>query len=83
VPADKRVEWAPLAEHDLFKMKVAARLSEQYSIWRRRDEIAPGLHSVRVAPHVIFYRTKNGVVEIARVLHERRDLSGLFPQKQD
>ena len=50
-------------------------LAENPAIGRARDELAPGYLSFREACHVIFYtRYKEGIA-IARVLHERMDLS--------
>ena len=48
---------------------------------RSRDELMPGLRAARVSPHIIFYRVRNGDVEIARVLHERRDFPALFARR--
>jgi toxin ParE1/3/4 len=58
------------------------RLADQALMWRARDEVLPGLRSVLVHPYTIFYRVKNGVVEIARVVHERRDFTAVFPKKE-
>jgi toxin ParE1/3/4 len=58
------------------------RLSDEALMWRARDEIMPGLRSVLVHPYTIFYRVRRGSVEIARVLHERRDFSRIFPKKE-
>jgi toxin ParE1/3/4 len=41
---------------------------------RPRDDLRPSLRSVLAHPYLIFYRLKDGGVEIVRVLHERRDL---------
>jgi toxin ParE1/3/4 len=41
---------------------------------RPRDDLKPGLRAVLAHPYAIFYRLKNGDVEIVRVLHERRNL---------
>lgn len=40
---------------------------------RPRDELRPGLRSIRIAPHIAFYRVTRDI-EIVRVVHERRDL---------
>jgi len=45
---------------------------------RARDEVRPGFRSVAVAPHVVFYRVRNGIAEIVRVLDGRRDLDKIF-----
>ena len=57
------------------------RLRERAHMWRVRDEILPGLRSVLVHPYTIFYRLNDGVVEIVRVLHERRDFTAVFSTK--
>jgi toxin ParE1/3/4 len=54
------------------------RLADQALMWRARDEILPGLRSVMIHPYTLFYRVKNGIVEIVRVLHERRDFAAIF-----
>jgi plasmid stabilization system protein ParE len=45
---------------------------------RPRDEIRPGLRSRATGTHVIFYRVKDDVAEIVRVLDGRRDLERIF-----
>lgn len=68
-----------LADDHLRNIKQAGeRLSEQFLLWRSRDEVALGLRSVRVHPHPLFYRIKDDVIEIARVLHERRNFPAQF-----
>jgi plasmid stabilization system protein ParE len=42
----------------------------------------PGLRSVLAHPYAIFYRVRNDDVEIARVLHERRDFSAALSKDQ-
>src|SRR5215472_13905833 len=52
----------------------ASRLIEDHPFsGRARDEIRPGLRSVAVRPYILFYRTRNDLVEIVRILHGRRD----------
>ncbi|MGD0025158.1 MAG: type II toxin-antitoxin system RelE/ParE family toxin [Xanthobacteraceae bacterium] len=58
------------------------RLADQALMWRARDEVLPGLRSVTVHPYTIFYRVRDGVVEIVRVLHERRDFDAVFGKKE-
>jgi toxin ParE1/3/4 len=58
------------------------RLAEQALVWRARDEIMQGLRSVRVSPYTVFYRVQNGVVEIVRVLHERRNFPDLLSREK-
>jgi toxin ParE1/3/4 len=45
---------------------------------RSRDELRPGLRSVAVRPHVIFYRLTGEAPEIVRVLDGRRDIDEIF-----
>lgn len=45
---------------------------------RARSEIIPGLRSLSVPPHVVFYRVTGSTVEIVRVLHGRRDIEVIF-----
>jgi toxin ParE1/3/4 len=56
----------------------AQRLAENAFRWRARDEIRRGLRSALVHPYVIFYRVENGVVQIVRVLHGRRNFAMIF-----
>ena len=56
----------------------AQRLAENAFRWRARDETRPGLRSALVHPYVIFYRLENGVVQIVRVLHGRRNFAAIF-----
>jgi toxin ParE1/3/4 len=58
------------------------RLAEQALMWRARDDVMSGLRSVLVRPYTIFYRVQNGTVEIARVLHERRNLPEFFSKER-
>lgn len=47
-------------------------LAEQPRMGRLRPEFGPGVRSISVENHVIYYRD-DGQVQIARVLHGRRD----------
>jgi toxin ParE1/3/4 len=58
-------------------------LSERTMVWRRRDEIASGLRSVLVRPYIVFYRVQDDRVEIARILHGRRNLITAFSDHAD
>lgn len=53
--------------------QAAGRLGEYPESGRIRDEVVPGLRSVLARPYTVFYRIGNDVIEIVRVLHERRD----------
>ena len=56
-------------------------LADRALMWRARDDVAPGLRSVLRHPYVIFYRVNNGSVEIARVLHGRRNFYAVFKKE--
>jgi toxin ParE1/3/4 len=58
------------------------RLADEALMWRPRDEVLPGLRSVLIHPYTIFYRVREGAVEILRVLHERRDFARIFSTKE-
>jgi len=45
---------------------------------RCRDELAPGLRSLPVGNYVVFYRGREGGIEVIRVLHGARDIDALF-----
>jgi toxin ParE1/3/4 len=62
--------------------RVGERLAEQSTLWRARDEVMPGLRSVNVAPYILFYRVTEARVEIARVLHGRRNLEAAFEKRE-
>jgi toxin ParE1/3/4 len=78
----ERVASAEIADKLLREIDQAGeRLADEALMWRARDEILPGLRSVLVHPYTLFYRINDGLVEIVRVLHERRDLSRIFSKK--
>ena len=62
--------------------EAAGRLSENALRWRARDELLPGLRSALVHPYVIFYRVENGIVEIVRVLHGRRNFAAILTKPE-
>jgi toxin ParE1/3/4 len=73
------VAWGEIADKLLREIsETAERLAEEALMWRTPDEITPGLRSVRVQPYTIFYRVTDGLVQIVRVLHERRDFAAVF-----
>jgi toxin ParE1/3/4 len=45
---------------------------------RLRPELAPSLRSFAVGSYVIFYRESATGIEVARVLHGRRDIPSVF-----
>jgi toxin ParE1/3/4 len=58
--------------------RAVERAGENPLAWRARDEVRPGLRSVLAHPYTVFYRIRDDAVEIARVLHERRDFPAAF-----
>jgi toxin ParE1/3/4 len=78
----ERVASPEIADKLLHEINEAGqRLTDEALMWRARDEIMPGLRSVIVHPYTVFYRIHDDIVEIARVLHERRDLARVFSRK--
>jgi toxin ParE1/3/4 len=53
-------------------------IGEHPLIGRSRDEVRPGLRSLVSHPNVIFYRVRNDIPEIVRVLDGRRDIDSIF-----
>jgi toxin ParE1/3/4 len=62
--------------------RAGERLGRRYHLGRKRDDLMQGLRSVLIQPHTIFYRVSDASVEVARVLHERRDFPGIFPKRE-
>jgi toxin ParE1/3/4 len=79
----ERVASPEIADKLLREINEAGqRLTDEALMWRARDEILPGLRSVLVHPYTVFYRLNEGVVEVVRVLHERRDLARVFSKRE-
>lgn len=53
---------------------VAQLLAHRPEMGRSREELAPGLRSFAVGSYIIFYRPVREGIEVARVLHGRRDI---------
>lgn len=45
---------------------------------REREELGDGLRSLPVENYLIFYRVRDGAVEVLRILHGARDLGAIF-----
>jgi toxin ParE1/3/4 len=56
-------------------------LAEHPQAGRMRNEIRHGLRSLATAPHVIFYRIKNDIPEIIRILDGRQDIEEIFSER--
>lgn len=48
-----------------------------------RDDVRHGLRSARVNRYVIFYRVTGDVIEVVRVLDERRDVQTIFSEENE
>jgi len=62
--------------------RAAAGLGETALQWQARDDILPGLRSVRAHPYTVFYRLSESGVEIVRGLHGRRNFSAIFSKER-
>ena len=60
--------------------KVVRVLEDHPFAGRSRDEVRPGLRSVAASPHVVFYRIKDDVAEIVRVLDGRQDIEAILTE---
>lgn len=58
--------------------ETCAILKQHPLVGRMRDEVRPGLRSMVSHPNVIFYRVRNDIPEIVRVLDGRRDIETIF-----
>jgi toxin ParE1/3/4 len=74
--------WEFIAEHDelaadryIDHLRLRAReLIRHPQLGRPRREIRPGIRSLLVRNHLLFYRVKKSSVEVLRILHGSRDL---------
>lgn len=63
-----------------FAAEVAARcalLAGQPNMGRSRDDLSPGLRSVVIDRHVLFYRFDDDAVTVVRIVHGSRDVDAL------
>jgi toxin ParE1/3/4 len=68
-----------LADDQIVKIEMACRtLSEFPFAGRSRAALMSGLRTIVAAPHIIFYRCDDAVVEIVRVLDGRRDIDAIL-----
>ncbi|MGG6262870.1 type II toxin-antitoxin system RelE/ParE family toxin [Leptolyngbya sp. AN03gr2] len=54
------------------------RLVEMPTLGRQRDDIRPGFYRYQVGQHYIFYRITEETLQIARILHIRRNVTANF-----
>jgi toxin ParE1/3/4 len=87
---DLRDIWRGLAEfgglENADQKRLAIRekikLLRQFpNVGRCRDEILPGLRSLATQGFVIFYRFDQTAIEIARVLHGKRDIDRILNEE--
>lgn len=43
------------------------------TIGHARDDLRPGVRTVTVPPHIIYFRYAAGGIEVVRILHEAQD----------
>jgi len=68
-----------IADAQISKIHSACQVLERSPLrGRPRDELRRGLRSVLAQPYIVFYSVTDTMVEIARVLHGRRNLPPLF-----
>ncbi len=74
--------WEYVAEHE--SIENATRLIDSITdsfpvlgrypqFGRRRDEFEPGARSFPVGNYIVYYRQRNGGIEISHVIHGKRD----------
>jgi toxin ParE1/3/4 len=52
-------------------------------IGRRRSELGDEYRSLPIGNYVLFYRVTEVEIEISRILHGSRDLTGVFIQEEE
>jgi toxin ParE1/3/4 len=57
------------------------RLADMPGTGRPRPDLGPEVRSVSFGNYLIVYRPIEGSIEIARVLHGRRDITALFARR--
>jgi len=69
------------ADNIIREISDALRVIEDHPFaGRARDEVRSGLRSITARPYVIFYRMRDDVAEIVRILHGKRDLDRLLTE---
>lgn len=73
-------EWSPAkADDHLREIKAACdRLLRSPKLGKARDELSPGIRTILIDPHVVFYRVTALTVEIVRILHQHQDVEVIF-----
>lgn len=55
-----------------------SKLAQYPNFGRERNEIYSGARSFPVEKHIVFYQTSENGIDVARILHQRMDLSKHF-----
>ena len=73
-------EWSPeQADRHLREIDdMCDRLCHDPKLGHKRDDLIPGLYSIYIRPHLIFYEISPVAISIVRVLHERFDITVRF-----
>jgi toxin ParE1/3/4 len=58
--------------------RLAALIASRPRIGRPREDLRAGLRSFPVESYILFYRIVDDGIEVARVLHGRRDIDAVF-----
>ena len=59
------------------------RLAALPGMGRKRQEIAPGVRSFRVAEHIAFFAPRKGGITILRLLHPSMDVELAFEERRE
>jgi toxin ParE1/3/4 len=72
--------WSPTAadDHERALWYAAQWLLEKPKLGKARNELMPGMRSVFIDPHVLFYRISPKSIDIVRVPHEHEDIETIF-----
>lgn len=78
-----RVASPDIADSILRDIKqAAAGLGETALQWQARNDVMPGLRSVRAHPYTVFFRLTETDVEVVRVLHGRRNFRAILSKER-
>ncbi len=55
--------------------RALSEIAEYPEIGRAREDMRPGVRSLRVEEHVVYYRITRQEIRVTRILHRRQDLS--------
>ena len=70
---------AAVAERQVRRFFAACeRLAEYPLSGRARDDLSQGLRYLPIDDYLIFYRVQPNLLEVARILHGRRDIAVFF-----